>query len=174
MRHYRVVSILCLCGLTLACQRPDPIRLQKTLEEPAVVMSKIRISDPSTSSQLVRGFYPLEANTWRWAGPHFTVELGVPPKAREYGATLVVKLHLPDISIQKLKKITLNARVGALALSPQAYSTAGELEYRRSVPAAAFTENTVEADFTLDKFLNMEGDPRQLGVVVTDVGLEPK
>ena len=172
--HYQVVSIFCLCGLTLACQRPDPIRLQPTLEEPAVIMSRIRIADPSTSSQLLRGFYPLEANTWRWTGPRFAVELGVPPKALENGAALVVKLHLPDISIQKLKKITLNARVGALALSPQMYSTAGELEYRRSVPAAAFTENSIEADFTLDRFLSMEGDPRQLGVVVTEVGLEPK
>ena len=132
------------------------------------------MSDASTSSQLVRGFYPLEANTWRWAGPRFTVVLGVPPKARKNGATLVLALHLPDISIQKLKAITLTARVGDATLSPQTYSTAGVLEYRRSVPASAFTEDQVQVDCSLDKFLKLEGDPRELGVVVTGVGLEPK
>ncbi len=167
------VLLLVLCILTAACQRPDPIRLQPTFEEPAALVSMIRISDPSTSSQLVRGFYPLESS-WRWAGPRFTVALGVPPGSQRNGAVLVLAFHLPDLSIRELKQITLTAKINDVALPPETYSTAGEHEYRRSVPAAALTRDPAAVDFTVDKFVTSAEDTRQLSVVVNRVGFESK
>lgn len=164
---------LVVCALTVACQRPDPIRLQPTFEEPAVLVSMIRISDPSSSSQLVRGFYPLESN-WRWAASRFTVALGVPKAARQNGADLVLAFFLPDASVRKLKQITIAAKVEDFALPPETYSTVGDHEYRRSVPAAALTHDPAGADFTVDKFVTSVEDPRQLSVVVNRVGIEPK
>ena len=168
------VSAFLLCVLTVACQRPDPIRLQPTFEEPAALVSMIRISDPSSSSQLVRGFYPLESNSWRWAAPRFTVALGVPEAARQKGADLVLAFFLPDASVRKLKQITIAAKVEDFALPPETYSTMGDHEYRRSVPAAALTHDPAGADFTVDKFVTSAEDSRQLSVVVTRVGFEPK
>src|ERR1700730_9841956 len=116
MRYSRFLTAVWLCVLTQACKRPDPIRLQPTIEEPATLVSMIRIADPSTSSQLVRGFYPLESNTFRWAAGKFSVALGTPATARTNGAWLVLVFNLPDVSIQTLKKITLTAKTGDVEL----------------------------------------------------------
>jgi hypothetical protein len=170
----RILTVVWLCALTQSCKRPDPIHLQPTIEEPATLVSTIRIADPSTSSQLLRGFYPLEANTWRWAAGKFSVVFGAPATARKNGAWLVLAFNLPDASIQTLKKITLRAKTGDVELSPEEYTTPGEHQYRREVPASALSKDVIEVDFTLDKFLNLPNDGRELGLVVTQIGLEAK
>jgi hypothetical protein len=170
----RFLTALSLCALTQACKRPDPIRLQPTIEDPATLVSTIRIADPSTSSQLIRGFYPLESNAWRWAAGRFSVALGPPVTAHKNGAWLVLVFNLPDVSIQTLKKITLTGKTGDVELSPEEYSTPGEHQYRREVPASALTKDVIEVDFTLDKSLNLPNDGRELGLVVTQIGLEAK
>ena len=174
MRHTRFFTALWLCVLTLACKRPDPIRLQPTIEEPATLVSMIRVADPSTSSQLIRGFYPLESNTFRWAAGRFSVALGTPASARTNGAWLVLTFNLPPVSIQALKKITLKAKAGDVELSPEEYTTPGGHQYRREVPASALTKDVTGADFTLDKFLRLPNDDRELGLVVTQIGLVAK
>jgi hypothetical protein len=174
MRYTRLLTALWLCVLTQACKRPDPIRLQPTIEEPATLVSMIRIADPSTSSQLVRGFYPLESNTFRWAARRFSVALGTPAGARANGAWLVLVFSLPDVSIQTLKKITLTAKMGDVELSPEEYTTPGQHQYRREVPVSALTKDVIGADFTVDKFLMLPNDGRELGLVVTQIGLVAK
>jgi hypothetical protein len=174
MRYTRFLTALWLGALTQACKRPDPIRLQPTIEEPATLVSMIRIADPSTSSQLVRGFYPLELNSWRWAAGRFSVALGTPAAARTNGAWLVLTFNVPPVSIQTLKKITLKAKAGDVELSPEEYTTPGEHQYRREVPVSAFTKDVTGADFTLDKFLRLPNDDRELGLVVTQIGLVAK
>ena len=173
-RPFTLVPAVGLCALAMACQRPDPIRLEPTFEEPAALVSMIRISDPSTSGQLLRGFYPLEANAWRWAGPRFAVTLGTPPGARQNGARLTLVFHLPDVSIEKLKEMTIAAKVGDVELPAQKYETSGDHEYRRELPASVFTRDELTADFTLDQFLTSEEDARKLSVIVKQVGFEPK
>ena len=174
MRNTRFFTALWLCALTQACRRPDSIRLQPTIEEPATLVSMIRIADPSTSGQLVRGFYPLEANAWRWAAGRFRVALGTPAGARKSGAWLILVFNLPDVSIRTLKRIALAARTGDVELSPEEYTTPGEHQYRRELPASALTKDVVEVDFTLDKVLKLPNDGRELGFVVTQIGLETK
>lgn len=173
MRWCKCSAVVAFCILALSCKRPDPIRLEPTFEEPATLVSMIRISDPTSSSQLVRGFFPLEA-TWRWAGPRFMVVLAPPFGARQNGAALLLRFHLPDIAIEKLKTVTMTAKVGDVSLAPETYSMAGDHEYRRAVPSTAFIRDPIDVEFTLDKALKIDGDPRKLGVVVTQVGLESK
>ena len=174
MRRFTLTLALCLCTLTLACKRPDPIRLQPTLEEPAALASMIVISDPSTSSQLLRGFYPLDQPAWRWTAPRFTVALQSPPHARDNGAWLVLRYTVLEQFIATLKKITINAKFGDLAMAPEIVTTAGNREYRRELPPTAFTKESTYADFTVDPFLKPEGDGRELALIVTAVGLESK
>ena len=174
MRYTRFLTALWLCALTQSCKRPDPIRLQPTIEEPATLVSTIRIADPSTSSQLVRGFYPPESNTFRWAAGRFSVALATPAAARTNRAWLVLVFSLPDVSVQTLKKITLRAKTGGVELPQAEYSTPGEHQYRREVPGSALTKDVIEVDFTLDKFLTLPNDARELGLVVTQIGLVAK
>jgi hypothetical protein len=174
MRQFTIILALCLCTLTLACKRPDPIRLQPTFEEPAALASMIRISDTSTSKQLVRGFYVLEQQTWRWTAPRFTVALQSTPNGRENGAWLVLQFHVHEATLAASKKITIHAKLGDAILEPETLTAPGEYEYRREVPASAFTKDVVYADFNVDGFVTPEGDNRQLSLIVTAVGLESK
>jgi len=174
MQFKRLLAALFFCLLTQACRRPDPIRLQPTIEEPAALVSTIRIADASTSGQLLRGFYPLESDTWRWASGRFSVILGTPAAARSKGAWLVLTFNLPDASIQTLKKITLTAKTGSVELLPEEYTAPGEHQYRRELPASVFAKDVIEVDFMLDKTLKPPNDGRELGLVVTEIGLETK
>lgn len=174
MQHRTLLSALALCTLMVACKGPDFIRLQPTIEEPPALASFIRISDPGSSGQLLTGFYALESNSWRWTGPKFSVALGVPLSAPKKGAGLVFNFDLPDATIAALKNITLTAAIGSVSLPPQTFTTAGSHEYRREVPAAAFSRDSVRVDFSLDKSLKPEGDNRELGVVATSAGLVAK
>jgi hypothetical protein len=174
MRQLTITLALCLCTLTPACKRPDPIRLQPTLEEPAAMASMILISDASTSAQLLRGFYPLDQPTWRWTAPRFTVALQTPPRARNNGAWLVLRFTVLEQSITSLKTITLSARLGEFKLAPETITREGTHEYRREVPASAFPKDVMYADFTVDRFLKPEADNRELALIVTAVGLESK
>lgn len=174
MRQFTITLALCLCTLTPACKRPDPIRLQPTIEEPAALASMIQISDPSTSTQLIRGFYQLEQQVWRWTAPRFTVALQVPLQARKNGAWLVLKFDVPEVSISTLKRMTVNAKLGNTVLDPETIATAGAHEYRREVPASAFTKEVMDADFTVDRFLTSAADDRQLSLIVLAIGLESK
>jgi hypothetical protein len=174
MQHFKFLPALCLCTLTLACKRPDPIRLQPTIEEPGAVASIVRINDPTKYGQLGRGFYELEVNTWRWAAPKFDVILGTPPTAPTKGAVLFLDFTLPEASIATLKNITITGKVAGTELAPETYTTPGSHVYRREVPAAAFSMEVVNAEFSVDKFVKLTGDGRDLALITKTMGLESK
>jgi hypothetical protein len=165
---------VCLCALTWACKRPDPIRLQPTIEEAPALAATVRMSDASAADQLLSGFYPTESNAWRWTAQKFAVSLGTPPGAVRNGAWLVLACTIPEASLQIVKKLTLSAKIGATQLAPEEFSTPGDHQYRREVPASVLNSDTVTAEFTLDKSFRPVNDNRELGLVVTAVGLEPK
>lgn len=174
MQHLKFLPALCLFTITITCKRPDTIRLQPTIEEPAALASVVHLNDPVTDKQLLRGFYELEVNTWRWAGPKFDVLLGAPPGAPQKGAVLFLRFTLPEISIATLKSFTITGKVARTELSAETYTTPGVHEYRREVPAAAFTRDMVVAEFSVDKFLTPAGDGRNLAIITHAIGLEPK
>lgn len=174
MQYPNLLLSLCMCTITLACKRPGPIHLEPTIEEPPELASTLRSADATAPRQLIRGFYGLEQNTWRWTAPRFTVILGTPPAAVKSGAVLFLKFNLPDQIIGALKSITIVAKAGGAVLSPQTFTAAGAHEYRREIPASAFTTDNIQVDFSLDKFLKPPGESRELGLAVTAVGLERK
>lgn len=133
------------------------------------------MSDPRAAQQLLNGFYALEQNQWRWTAGKFSVALRPPAGVDQKGATLRVKLTVPAVVIEKLKSTTLTARIGATALAPATYSQPGEYVYAREVPAAALAGSSVRVDFTLDHAIPPGGgDQRELGIVVSMVGLEAR
>jgi FkbM family methyltransferase len=143
-------------------------------EGPHYLASMIRTGDASTSSQLVRGFHAPEGG-WRWTTGHFTVALRRPADAETKGARLVMNFSIPDSSLKQLKTMTLAAKVGGTELPPDTFTTAGNHEFRRDLPRSSMDKDIVYVDFSLDRYLAPSArDGRELGVVVTSLGLEPK
>ena len=86
-----------------------------------------------------------------------------------------MKFNLPDVALKKLKSMTLSVTVGAVKLTPETFTTSGEHEYRREVPASVLHKDAVDIAFSLDHYLAPTATQnRELGIVVTSVELEPK
>ena len=133
------------------------------------------MADARTSMQLVHGFYQLENGAWRWTGRTFGVSLRVPPHAAANGARLMMKVTVPQAQLDKLKSLTLSARVNGTELSPETYDHAGEFLYRRDVPATALSQDMANVEFSLDKVAPpVAPDIRELGIVVMNVGFMAK
>ena len=135
----------------------------------------LAMSDARTSMQLIHGFYQLESGAWRWTEKTFGVSLRVPPNAARNGARLMMKVTVPQTQLDKLKSLTLSARVNGVDVAPETYSRAGEFLYQRDVPAAALAQDMAIVEFSLDKVAPpVPPDIRELGIVVTNVGFMGK
>jgi hypothetical protein len=170
-----VVLLISAAVLVGGCRRSERARLEVTEEEPPALASVVHVADPATAAQLLKGFYALEQNSWRWTAGAFSVALRPPARASERGARLQVSLALPEVVLQRLGALTLKATVNSVALPPETYSKAGDNVYTRDVPPSGLTANSVVVQFVLDKTLTPGGgDERQLGIIVTTIGLEAK
>ena len=168
--------ILCASLLIIpACKRKDNVRVAKTEEQGASLASVVHVADPNSASQLVSGFHDIEQNSWRWTMGAFSVTLRPPSNSAQRGATLELHFSIPEPMITKFKTMALSAKIGATALPPESYTQAGEFVYKRDITPDLLTGNSVKVDFALDKFAQPgEFDGRELGLIVTSVGLEPK
>jgi hypothetical protein len=116
------------------------------------------------------GFYPAETGGSRWAKRQFSMSFTGPGPAR-----LILRLYVPDVSIQKLGSITLTARLGNLMLAPQTFRQAGQFSYERDLPAGSLKPGENRFDFALDKALAPSAqDARELGIVVVSAALEAR
>jgi len=167
-----------LAGAILAaaggCKR-GPSKSQATVEEAPAVSSVLQTADPKAAPQLLKGFYDVEAGSWRWTAGKFSVSLSPPAGAPERGARLILRLTVPDPVIQKAGPVKLSASVEGTPLAGETFSKPGQYVFSRDVPASALGKRVVVVDFALDKFLPPSGsDERELGVVVSAVGFEAK
>ena len=171
-----LLSLAILAGLTLSgCRREERARLRATEEEAPMLASIVHVADPRTSAQLLKGFHDVEQNSWRRTKGKFAVALRPPLGAIQLGAILTVKLAVPEPVIVGLRRVTLSATVGGVALPPETYALPGEYTFSREVPAGALSGDSVTVQFSLDKTMPAgEVDRRELGIVVTTVGLQPK
>jgi len=171
----RLLLTLCLILSITACKRRRPAA-QETEEESPRLSSIVHVSDPRTSSQLISGWHDIEQNSWRWTSGKFSVMLRPPRRAAEDGAMLWLRFAIPAPVIAKLKAVALSATVnGAMPLPAESYTQSGDFVYTRAVPPRVLGGESVRIDFSLDKSLAAtETDHRELGIVVTAVGLESK
>ena len=160
----------------VACKRhQQQTKEEATDEQGQTLMPMIHVADQRAAVQLVKGFYDVEQNAWRWTMKKFSVTLRPPEGAAKNGAVLQMKFSVPDPVIEKLKSVTLSATIKGVALPRETYTKPGEYVLTREVPAKAFQSDAVTVDFALDKAMApTEADLRELGIVVSTVGLERK
>jgi hypothetical protein len=167
--------VLALALAPLGCNRePATVKVAQENEAP-VLASVVKASAVSQEAQLLNGFYPIEANAWRWTARQFSVLLRTPKGAAEGGASLSLKFTLPQAAIDHSHSLTLTASVEGTPLKPETYSKADQYEYREDVPAAVLTKDAVRIQFVLDKAIPPTGaDKRELGIIVSSVGLQAR
>lgn len=172
----RIVILTLLLALAPACNRHRQVKVQHTEEEASTQLaSVVHVADPRASGQLVSGFYDIEQNAWRWSASKFAVLLRPPRGAAQKGATLQLKFSVPQPVIDHVKTVSLMCSVNGTSLAPESYTQAGEFVYTRDVPPPALAGEAAKVEFSLDKFLAPgQVDQRELGVVVSSVGFEPK
>jgi hypothetical protein len=168
-------AVLIAAALLLAptaCKRREKAQPQTKLSVAAgLSASTIAFGDPQYASQLIHGFYPIE-QSWRWTQKSFAVRLVAPSGSAQKGAQLQLRFGIPDPIIQTLNSITLSAAVNGFQLAPQHYEKSGQYSYTRDVTADHLQTIFVPVEFTLDRALPPgPTDKRELGIVVTEVGL---
>ena len=130
------------------------------------------MADPEASLQLVKGFHGVEQDAWRWTMGQFAVTLATPEGSADGGATLELKFTAPEPVINRVGTVTLTASIAGTSFEPESYSKAGSYTLERDVAADLLAGDAVTVEFALDKFLPPgEVDQRELGVIVTSVGL---
>jgi hypothetical protein len=175
MIQRRVIPAVLLLVAAAGCRREQRAIEKATVEEQPELAAFVHVADPKTSFQLLEGFYALEGNTWRWTAKKFSVVLRAPVGATEKGATLRLKVNVPEVMASKVGPQTLTAEAGGVTLAPERFEKAGDYEYARDVPSHAFRRESLIVNFALDKALPPgDVDQRELGIIVIAVGLDPK
>ena len=160
-------------AVSVGCRSEAPVR--PAFDPAAHLASTVYTGDPNSEPQLLSGFYRVEEYSWRWTAQRFSVVLRPPEGATGEAANLVVRLGIPESVIEKLHSIALSASIGGSVLAPETFSRPGDHSYVRAVSPQQLTSEEVRIDFQLDKVLAPAGqDERQLGIVVTSIGLEPQ
>lgn len=135
----------------------------------------VHVADPRTASQLVGGFYAVEANAWRWTAGKFSVVLRLPRNASSKGAILQLKLTIPDAVLAHEKAVTLSGSVNGVPLKPETYTHPGQYTYLRDIAAAQLEGDSAGVDFSVDKTIPPSAaDKRELGLIVAEVGFLSK
>ena len=139
----------------------------------AVLVSSLKMSDPSAKEQLAKGFYALESGAWRWTAGNFSAVLKTPPGAAQKGATLTLALVVSDAVLKQVHSQSLTAAIAGKTLKSENYQDPGGHTFTADIPAVSLTGDTVTVDFSLDNSLPPgPSDRRELGVIVTAVGVE--
>jgi hypothetical protein len=172
------VFLLALASLSpflTGCKRKPPAKVEVIEQEAPRLATVVHVADPKATVQLVRGFYELEQNAWRWTASRFAVALRPPRGGAERGALLQLKFTIADPVIERVKSMTLKARAGKVELAPETYTKPGEYLYSRDVPAAALAGEVVVFEFEVDHFLPAGAvEQRELALIVSTIGLELK
>ena len=170
---YRFAPFIIALITISACNHPEKQSPQMNSASGVPLAATISVADPATVSQLTKGFYDLEEKTWRWTQKNFSVTLAAPRGAAEKGAVLVLRFTLPEVLIKNLKSIDLTTVINGFMLTPKTFNQAGDLIYRQELPRDVLRSNSVVVDFSLDKTIPPSAaDNRELGIIVSEVGLE--
>lgn len=158
------------------CSLPAVLSLVSALgchKKVAPLVSDLHFSDKNSERQLISGFYALEGDGWRWTKHRFAAVLAVPPGSQIAGATLELRLYIPDSQIDDLGPMTLTADVKDTSLAPETFAKPGSYTYTRTLSPELLNEPVLPIVFNLDKALEpRNSDIRELGAVISEISLK--
>jgi hypothetical protein len=175
----RLTTAIALCAILLlsaaGCRKKNKPGTAAVQEEPAGLVTMLHTADPRGAVQLLRGFHEVEQDAWRWTAGEFAATLRVPKGAAQKGANLILKFTVAEPSIQKFGSVSITGKLDTSELPPEKYAAAGQATYTREIPASALSGESVTVSFKVDHFIPAsDADQRDLGVIVSLIGLEAK
>lgn len=138
----------------------DRVRAETAVERKPV-LSVLSMSAPEAEQQIVSGIYSLEGGRFRWMGQKAVVLLKNPAQT----ASLTVRFYIPDQAPGR----TVTAYVNGRQVAEQTYTATG-IHILSTQPTGVNGDSTT-VTITVDKVFSTPGDPRQLGLVLSEIGL---
>jgi hypothetical protein len=151
----------------IGCSSREPDRFDWVIahNDAGTFSPEVGAADPAVSQQRLWGFYPREGPDWSWTADRFAVAFGpIRP---------VLKLRFSFSPTPERKQVTIAASVNGRALSPETYSTGGDLVYSRELDVQDIGR-PLKVELSVAPTWNAPGDKRTLGIVVHSVAVEAR
>jgi 4-amino-4-deoxy-L-arabinose transferase-like glycosyltransferase len=139
----------------------DRVRAQIVVERKPS-LSVLPMNAPDAEQQIVSGIYALENGQWRWMSRKGMLFLKVPRPT----AVLSVRFYIPDASPARTVEVLVNQRPAAKSTYPQPGT------YVLSTTPIHLEGDVAMVEINVDRTFSPPGDQRQLGVILTEVGLQ--
>ncbi|HEY6393091.1 MAG TPA: glycosyltransferase family 39 protein [Bryobacteraceae bacterium] len=138
----------------------DQLRAEVMVErKPA--LSDLPMNAPEAEQQIAGGVYQLEKDQWRWMGRTATILL----KPVSGPAVVSVQFFIPDQAPARQVSVDVNGQ----RVASQTFGGPGR--YAVSSAPLKIEGDSATVTIGVDKTFSVQGDPRQLGVVLLRVGM---
>jgi len=149
-------------GLRAFDVSPGPIDVVRveTVVERKPELSFLPMNAPQAGQQIVSGVNQLEQGSYRWMGKRAVLLLKRPPAV----LPLEVELYVPEQAVGR----TVTVAVDGVTLASRTFSAAGK--QKMETPPVKGNGETATVAIEVDRALQISGDQRELGVILTAVG----
>lgn len=139
----------------------DRVRAEIMVERKPV-LSDLPMDAPEAAQQIVSGIYQLENGSWRWTSQTAVVLLKPPAEA----TPLVVQFSIPDQSPARQISLSMNGHQIASQTFP------GPGKYSLASSPVRPDGDSAQVTVSADKSFSVQGDSRQLAIILLRVGFE--
>lgn len=141
-------------------RRPIDVVRVDTVVERKPELSFLPMNAPQAEQQIVSGVNQLEQGSYRWMGKRAVLLLKRPAAAEP----LEVELYVPEQAVGR----TVTVAVDGVTLVSRTFSAAGK--QKMETPPVQGNGETATVAIEVDRALQVPGDQRELGVILTAVG----
>ena len=161
-----------VAGVLAGCTGTPPAWYQPPPRHPKpdrARYSYVLLADLRALDQLGDGWYEIENGGWRWMSREATLYLKKPTAEN---IVFEMKLYVPESVIQRVGAPSMRIVLNGELLATRKFPQAGSYVVEQTVPAQMLSPEVFRVDLKLDRAMPpSSADHRELGVVVTTVGL---
>jgi len=141
----------------------DLLRAQVVVEKKPQLES-LSMNSAASAEQIVSGIYDIENGQYRWMSGKAVLLLKAPARP----APLEIRFYIPEQATAR--QVTVQA--GDTVVASQTYAGPGTYSLTTQ-PVPPASSGSVTVTITVDKTFSVEGDRRELGMVLTYAGFVP-
>ena len=169
----RLILPLLLLTLISGCKRKE--EAPAPAAAPAKLSSEVAAANPDSAVQLLRGFYPVEGNSWRWTMGQFAFALRPPEGSAAKGGILKIQFGVSEAVLSKMGPVAITVTAAGQSLGAETFAKPGDAVYQKEVPAALLTGESLTFEVKVEKPLPPTGaDQRELAIVFNAAALTAK